>query len=163
MRIAVASDDNRGLDGTISEHFGRCPYYTLADVNGEGIKEVRTVANPFYGSHGEQGEVPSFIHSQGVNVMITGGMGPKAIGYFNQFGIEVATGANDRVGDALNSYLSGRLSGAQPCVEGEGYLLEEKRTESDSDKVSDLKEQVATLQKQLAELEKKISELDKGL
>jgi predicted Fe-Mo cluster-binding NifX family protein len=153
MRIAVAANDNQGLEGTVSEHFGRCPYYTLADVEDGEIKEVEVVNNPFYLSHGQQGEVPSFIHSQGVNLMITGGMGPHAIGFFNQFGIDVVTGASGKVGNAINICLRGELSGAQPCSEHGGEI-------EHSDEIFRLRNDAEALQRQLAEINKKIAQLE---
>ena len=118
MRIAVAANDNLGLDGVVSAHFGRCPYYTLADVENGEVQDVKVVDNPFYDSHGQPREVPNFIHSHGASVIIAGGMGPMAIGYFNQFGIEAVTGASGRVGDMVNTYLGGKLSGSYPCSNG---------------------------------------------
>ena len=35
IKIALASEDNKGLDGEMSQHFGRCPYYTMAMVEDE--------------------------------------------------------------------------------------------------------------------------------
>ena len=32
MRIAVSADEDSGLDSAVSHHFGRCPYYVLADL-----------------------------------------------------------------------------------------------------------------------------------
>ena len=81
MKIALATDDNMGLDAVVSHHFGRCPYYIVVDVDDKEIKDVKAVKNPFYESHGQTGEVPNFIHSLGVDVIISGGMGPKAIGF----------------------------------------------------------------------------------
>ena len=78
MRIAVSVDEDKGLESVVSHHFGRCPYYVLADVEDREIREVRTVANPFFQQH-QPGQVPGFIHEQGADVIITGGMGRRAI------------------------------------------------------------------------------------
>jgi len=151
MRIAVASDDGNGLDALISQHFGRCPYYTLVEVEAGEVKEVSVVDNPFYGSHGDPGQVPGFIHSQGAQVIIAGGMGPRAIGFFNEFGIETVTGTSGKVSDALNSYLGGGLSGSEPCNEG---------TEPAEDsELLELKERIATLQNELAQVRRRLEEL----
>lgn len=116
MRIAISSDDPQGLDSTISFHFGRCPYFTLVDVEGTTIVSVQTIANPYYPNH-EPGQVPGFIHSQGANVMLTGGMGGRAIDFFRQYGIQTATGAGGTVRQAVEHYLGGGLQGAAPCTE----------------------------------------------
>jgi predicted Fe-Mo cluster-binding NifX family protein len=53
--------------------------------------------------------------------MLTGGMGHRAVSFFQQYGIEAVTGASGTVRQALQSYLGGGLSGAEPCAESEGH------------------------------------------
>ncbi|MCD6281946.1 MAG: NifB/NifX family molybdenum-iron cluster-binding protein [Deltaproteobacteria bacterium] len=115
MRIAFSAESNEGLNAQISQHFGRCPFYVIVDLEGEDIKGVDVIENPFYTSHGAPGEVPGFINQQGVKVMITGGMGGRAIQFFQQFGIEPITGATGTVSEALDLYISGRLKGFSTC------------------------------------------------
>ena len=114
-KIAVASNDHMGLNSEVSSHFGRCPYYTLVEVEDDEIKKVTNVENPYYVSHGQPGLAPNFIKQQGAQVIIAGGMGPRAIEFFNQLGIEAVTGASGRVADVVNSYLKGDLQGGGPC------------------------------------------------
>jgi len=123
MRIAISAEDKSGLESVVSPHFGRCPYYILVDVEGQEIKDVQAVDNPYYGQH-SPGMVPGFIHSQGVDVMLAGRMGRRAIGFFEQYGIEAVTGASGTVRHALERYLGGELRGVQPCresIEHGGY------------------------------------------
>ena len=86
MRIAVSADNKQGLDSVVSPHFGRCPYFVLVDLEGSQVQGVREVDNPFYGDH-QPGQVPGFIASLRANVMLTGGMGGRAIMFFQQYGI----------------------------------------------------------------------------
>ena len=117
MRIAISTDDNNGLDSQVSAHFGRCPYFTLVDVDGQEVKEVSAVDNPYYGNH-TPGQVPAFIHSQSADVMLAGGMGRRAMGFFQEYGIQAVTGASGTtVRQALQGYLGGELRDAEPCVE----------------------------------------------
>lgn len=120
MKIAVSVGTDQGLDAPISPHFGRCPYFAVVEVEGQDILNVETVANPFYPNH-EPGQVPGFIHSLNANVMLSGGMGGRAVAFFRQFGIEPATGAGGTVRDAIAQYLDGGLSGAAPCAESVGH------------------------------------------
>jgi len=113
-KIALACEDNEGLNGQISQHFGRCPSYIIVDVEGEEIKKADIISNPYYDNH-VPGMVPKFISEQGVNVMIAGGMGPRAIDMFSNFGIEVVTGAIGNAGNVLKAYLQGEISGVEPC------------------------------------------------
>ncbi len=114
-RIAVAVEDAQGLQANVSAHFGRCPYYTMVEVEGKEITLSYRVENPFYNSHGPAGEVPDFIRSQGADAIIAGGMGQRAVGFFNEFGIEPVTGATGKVKDVVEAYLEGTLKGSEPC------------------------------------------------
>jgi len=111
-RIALATEDNQGLNGQISQHFGRCPYYLIVDVEGLEIGKTESVNNPYYNSHAP-GMVPQFINEQGVNVMIAGGVGPRAIDMFTGLGIEVVSGAVGNVGNVLQAYLRGEITGSE--------------------------------------------------
>jgi predicted Fe-Mo cluster-binding NifX family protein len=115
MRIAISAEDKNGLDSLVSPHFGRCPYFILVDVEGQEIKGVVSTDNPYYGNH-SPGQVPAFIHSRGADVMLTGGMGGRAVGFFQQYKIEPVTGASGSIRQALQSYLGGELRGADPCA-----------------------------------------------
>ena len=50
-RIALACDDNLGLEGQMSAHFGRCPCYTLVEVEDGEIVKTEVIANPYYNQH----------------------------------------------------------------------------------------------------------------
>jgi len=118
MRIAVSADNKQGLDSIVSSHFGRCPYYILVDVEGRDVTGIREVDSPFYGQH-QPGQVPGFIHSLGANVMLAGGMGDRAIQFFQEYGIEGVTGAYGTVRRSIERYLGGQLKGAAPCKESQ--------------------------------------------
>lgn len=113
-KIALASDNDSGLEGWVSAHFGRCPFYTFVNVDGDRIVGSEVVKNPYYPNH-QAGVIPQFIHSQKANVMIAGGMGPRAIDFFHQFGIDVATGVEGKVKDVVEAYLRGEVQGVIAC------------------------------------------------
>ncbi len=113
-QIAVAVEDDKGLEGQVSMHFGRCPYYVLADVEKDKVVGHRVEENTHFGNH-QPGQMPVFIRDLGADVILAGGMGPRAIDMFQGFGIEVATGAVGNVGKVLDAYLRGEIKGIVPC------------------------------------------------
>jgi predicted Fe-Mo cluster-binding NifX family protein len=113
-RIALACDGGFGLEASIAAHFGRCPSYVLVDLVEDRILGFQVVDNPYYPNH-QPGVIPQFIHSQKANVMIAGGMGSRAIDFFTQFGIDVATGAQGKVRDVVEAYLRGEIQGIVAC------------------------------------------------
>ncbi len=160
MRVAVSADDARGLDSVVSPHFGRCPYFIVVDVEGQEVREVDVVENPYYSRH-QPGEVPGFISGHNVDVMLTGGMGRRAVAFFGQFGIQAVTGASGSVRHSLQQYLGGRLEGAEPCRESMEHAHGQEAgvagDESDDmdyeeDDVGRLRDEAQMLQSQLEEV-----------
>lgn len=115
MRIAVTSADDAGLEGMVSPHFGQCPYFTIVDVTDNEIQAVTVVANPHYTSH-RPGEVPSLVRSHNAEMIVAGGMGRRAIGLFQELGIQAFTGAQGTVRQSLELALGGHLIDAAPCA-----------------------------------------------
>jgi predicted Fe-Mo cluster-binding NifX family protein len=169
MRVAISADDSNGLDSVVSPHFGRCPYYILVDLNGREVSQISAVENPYYGHH-QPGQVPGYIDSQGANVMLAGGMGRRAIGFFQQYGIQAVTGAAGSVRHALEQYLGGKLQGAEPCRESiqhaheevvteDAYPGQQAQAEYEEDEAGRLREEVQMLQQQLAEVMERLDGL----
>ena len=112
--IAVAAEDDRGLCGRVSSHFGRCPFYVLVAAKDSTVLGSRVVANPYLDLH-RPGVMPRFIRDLGADVIVAGGMGPQAINMFRSFGIDVATVPPDTVATALTAYLDGKHRKVVPC------------------------------------------------
>ena len=157
MKIALATDDNMGLDAVLSHHFGRCPYYIVVDVDNKEIKDVKAVKNPFYESHGQTGEVPNFINSLAADVIIAGGMGPKAIGFFQQLGIQAFTGASGIVGDVIKNYMSGQIDGAVPCSDHSSSHSIQTHEHSEAER---LEEEMVALRRDLAKAQETLNRLE---
>jgi predicted Fe-Mo cluster-binding NifX family protein len=159
MRIAVSADNNEGLNSTVSPHFGRCPHFVLVDVEDQEIREVQSVDNPYYGNH-QPGQVPGFIASHGANVMLTGGMGGRAIMFFQEYGIEGVTGAYGTVKQAVEHYLGGQLKGAAPCRESQEHGHElPAEGEYEKDELERLREEADLLRQQLEETARRLGRL----
>ena len=116
MRIVVSSDSDNALDSSVSHHFGRCPYFTVINIEDDEILNSEPVENPFFSAH-SPGQVPDFVNSLGADVMIAGGMGGRAISIFSNYDIKCSTGGTGSVRSAVMHYLSGHLSAAAPCRE----------------------------------------------
>lgn len=107
MRIAIATENN-----FVAAHFGKCALYTIFDVNDGKINRKEIVENPGH----EPGFLPKYLHNKGVNCVIAGGMGPKAIGFFNDFGIKTIIGISGKIDDVIDDFIKGTLqSGESQC------------------------------------------------
>ena len=85
MRIAVASEGN-----IVTGHFGHCEGFLVFDTKEKEITTKTFIPNPGH----RPGFLPVFLHEQGVDVIISGGMGGGAVEIFNEKGIEVILGAS---------------------------------------------------------------------
>ncbi len=107
MRIAISTD---GLN--VASHFGRCPEYTIVDVEDSKVIKKETIQNPGH----QPGFLPKFLSEMGVNFIITGGMGPRAQGFFAQYSIETVIGAAGPVDKVIVDFIDNKLAvGESQC------------------------------------------------
>ncbi|MCF7873072.1 MAG: dinitrogenase iron-molybdenum cofactor, partial [Candidatus Omnitrophica bacterium] len=57
MKVAISTDS-----GYVSQHFGRCPVFTLVECEDEKVIEKKEIPNP--GHH--PGYLPEFLKKEGV-------------------------------------------------------------------------------------------------
>ena len=112
LKIAIASD-GKEMNSKITDHFGRCLYFTFVDIEDGKIKKTETKKNPYYEKH-EPFKVPAFIKREGASTLITGGIGPKAIDKLNEDKICVFQ-SNKKVKDAIDDFLNDKTEKAGPC------------------------------------------------
>jgi len=94
-------------EGKLTAHFGHCQEFALVDVEDNKIKNT---------PH-EPGVLPRWLHQQGADIIIAGGMGARAMDLFAQNGIKVLTGAPSLAPEELvQQYLDNSLqTGANVC------------------------------------------------
>jgi predicted Fe-Mo cluster-binding NifX family protein len=96
-------------------HFGHCEQFALldADEKTRTIASTRMLTPPPH----EPGVLPRWLHQQGANVVIVGGMGQRAQSMFAENNIKVVVGAPAGSPEELvTQYLEGALvSGANVC------------------------------------------------
>jgi len=107
MRIAIAQDGNQ-----VSGHFGHCEGYAIFDVEESIIYRRDDLPNPGH----EPGRLPVYLAEHGVDLIIAGGMGPRAVDLFRENGIGVLLGIGGNV-----DYIAGRLApGESTCHHEDG-------------------------------------------
>lgn len=109
MKVAVAMSGNQ-----ISEHFGRCSCFLIVTVEEEEIRSREVVDAPPH----EQGVLPDFLKEHGVEYLLTGGIGRRAVQYFDQMGITIYSGVSGSVDEALSNFLTDRLEPGGDVCEG---------------------------------------------
>jgi ATP-binding protein involved in chromosome partitioning len=102
FKVALPVDGER-----LSTHFGHSGRFAIYDV--KGGKVVReTFAEP---PPHAPGVIPTWLAEQGVNLVIAGGLGHRAISVFERAGIKVVCGAPEQPPrEVVDAYLLGTLS-----------------------------------------------------
>lgn len=84
MKIAIPL-----AEGKLAMHFGHSKEFAIIEINGSEIKNKEIHEPPPH----EPGVLPKWLNDHGVNVVLAGGMGGRALQLFAQQGIKVLTGA----------------------------------------------------------------------
>jgi predicted Fe-Mo cluster-binding NifX family protein len=110
MKIAIPVSSGR-----LCLHFGHCQEFALIDV-AEATRQPQQTVFLTPPPH-EPGVLPRWLHQQGADVIIAGGMGQRAQQLFDANGIKVVVGAPaETPEDIVRAYLSDDLvSGQNLC------------------------------------------------
>jgi ATP-binding protein involved in chromosome partitioning len=108
MKVAVPLSK-----GLLCNHFGHCEKFAVIEVQ-EGRMAATALHTP---PPHEPGVIPRWLGELGVNLVIAGGMGQRAITLFTERGIKIIVGAPNLAPETLvQNYLTGALeSGANVC------------------------------------------------
>jgi predicted Fe-Mo cluster-binding NifX family protein len=114
MKIAVSSTGPT-LDDTVETRFGRCAYFLIVDPD---TMEFEALPNPNISLGGGAGiQSAQLMAEKGVSVVLTGNCGPNAFQTFGAAGIQVITGVNGQVRQAVQQYTTGTLPDTPPSNE----------------------------------------------
>lgn len=104
MLIAIPT-----TDGQLCMHFGHCERFSIFEVDADGKKIIaKTILIP---PPHEPGLLPKWLHSEGVNLIIAGGMGQRARDLFAQSGVNVVVGVQPAEPESVViAYLYGTLT-----------------------------------------------------
>lgn len=108
MKICVPSMGKTGLEDQVGQHFGKVLNYIMYDTESSEVSVIPNTSE----HNGGVGLPPELMSQKGVNVMLCGGLGTKAVAMFEQYGIEVYVGAQGTIWDALKAWETGRLQKA---------------------------------------------------
>ena len=107
--------------GHLAAHFGHCEQFALveADTESKKILSQNRVTPPPH----EPGLLPRWLHEQGIQMVIAGGMGQRALNLFTQNGIVIHAGpAGDTPENLVQAFLNGTLTGGTPtCGHDHGH------------------------------------------
>lgn len=106
MKICVSSTSD-SLDANVDARFGRCPYFIIVDS--ETMQFNAVVNDSTSSAHGAGIQAAQTVVNMGVNVVITGNVGPNAFNVLSATGLKIVTGVSGSIRDAVNKYINGEL------------------------------------------------------
>jgi predicted Fe-Mo cluster-binding NifX family protein len=89
-------------------HFGRAPAFIFVDIEDGKVLNKTVIENPGAIQH-TPGSVPKFLHDNKANVIVSGGMGDRAIQFFEQYGIRVILGASGNIDATIKMIAKGEI------------------------------------------------------
>jgi predicted Fe-Mo cluster-binding NifX family protein len=117
MKIAVPITNENQIDG----HFGHCESYGVFTISENNeISAFKNVKSPE--GCGCKSDIAGVLASDGVTVMLAGGIGGGAINVLNNSGIEVIRGCSGDASEVVKLYLSGLVEDSgSSCQQHEAH------------------------------------------
>lgn len=108
MKIAVTASNNDGYESKVNEYFGRSPFFAIVDTEAE---EINLVKNPAaQASSGAGIQAAQLISDQGVEVLLSGSVGPKAYTALSSGNIKMYITKDETVRKAVKSFEHNELA-----------------------------------------------------
>ncbi|WP_291255882.1 MULTISPECIES: NifB/NifX family molybdenum-iron cluster-binding protein [unclassified Fusobacterium] len=101
LRVGFPTND----EVNVEEHFGHCAKFVVFSIEDGKIVNREVLEAPEHAP----GVFPRFIADNNINVVITGGMGQRAIDLIKENGGQVILGASGNIASVLKVFLDGAL------------------------------------------------------
>jgi len=99
-------------DGRLAMHFGHCQQFAFVDVD-EATRQPRGTEVLTAPPH-EPGLLPRWLHEQGADVILAGGMGQRAQQLFAEKGIRAVCGVpSDTPDNVVRGFLDGTITAGE--------------------------------------------------
>lgn len=108
MKIVIPTNDKKGLDSAVAEHFGRCETYTFLNEEGDIVEIIDNTSEHMGGI----GLPPELMKKHGADVLLCGGLGMKALGLCEQLGIDVYVCSSETVKEIFEMWKNNKIKKA---------------------------------------------------
>ena len=108
MRYAIALED-----GQVSGHFGRCEGYEIVDIEDDQVVARGALSNPGH----QPGLLPRYLKEHGVQVVVCGGAGPRAVSLLAELGVGIYMGVTGTADEVIEAICRGELIGGDNTCE----------------------------------------------
>ncbi|MDI6850316.1 MAG: NifB/NifX family molybdenum-iron cluster-binding protein [bacterium] len=106
MKIAITST-GKNPDSLVDPRFGRCAYFAIVDSD---TMEFKFVMNPALSRPGGAGiNAAQFLIDEGVEVVVSGNVGPNAEQALRAGGVKIVTGVSGTLREVLEKIKKGEI------------------------------------------------------
>ena len=85
VKIVIPTNNKKGLNDKIADHFGRCLTYTFIDEKGNLLEVIGNTSEHM----GGVGLPPELMKKHGADILLCKDLGPRALNLCRELGIEV--------------------------------------------------------------------------
>ena len=118
MKIGISST-GKDLNAQVDPRFGRCQYFLIVDADTMDFESISNESAMASGGAGIQ--AAQIIAKAGVEVMITGNVGPNAFQTLSAAGIKIFTGISGTIKEAVERYKKGDLKETETSTVGSHF------------------------------------------
>ncbi len=108
MKIVIPTNNKKGLEDTVAEHFGRCLTYTFLNEKGEVVEIIDNPSEHMGGA----GLPPELMKKHGADILLCGDLGPRALALCGQLGIDVYVSQAETVKEIFDMWKNNKLKKA---------------------------------------------------
>ncbi len=115
MKVCIASESQGGLDDYVSSVFGRCPAFTIVEIEDGEIKSVSVIPNPGANASGGAGiQAAQTVIDSGCFAIISSSIGPNAGEVFRMAGVKMFSAPGLIIRDAIEKFMRNELPEVNP-------------------------------------------------
>ena len=112
MKICIPIEKDDGLQARIYGHFGSAPHFALYDTESKLLEVINN--GDMHHAHGQCNPIGA-LSGRAVDVLVTGGIGARAVERLGTMGIKVCLSRTEEtVSDVVRSHEAGALREIEP-------------------------------------------------
>lgn len=115
VKIVIPTNNKKGLNDKIADHFGRCLTYTFIDEKGNLLEVIGNTSEHM----GGVGLPPELMKKHGADILLCKDLGPRALNLCGELGIEVYVCQAETVREIFEMWKNNKIkkAGAEDVCE----------------------------------------------
>ena len=116
MKIVIPTNNKKGLNDKVADHFGRCKTYTFLNEKGEVIEIIDNTSEHM----GGKGLPPELMKKHRADILLCKDLGPRALNLCQELEIEVCVCQAETVKDIFEMWKNNKIkkAGAEDVCKG---------------------------------------------